>query len=183
MTCAMAAHSTPEAFDAYIASAFPHLEAPWDDPLMIGFMASEGWMTGWTSYRFKRKVSIDRTMVMETTWKFDNHQALLSVASQTYPGCHHMVYWDGERVQDPAPDASPDGELLEAYAVVDVYPLMWGGEDFIKGLSHAALWADLPRSYDAPESCYAQKPPDGELPIWYQRLQVKWNQEATSPRD
>ena len=50
--------------------------------------------------------------------------AIVTVESETLEGCLHTVYWDGEYVRDPNPDA-PDERCLWEYNIKEWIPIVY----------------------------------------------------------
>jgi len=56
-------------------------------------------------------------------FKLKTLPALVVVNSMRFPGCEHVVYWDGEEVFDPNPEIKENGYPLTRYEIISWFPI------------------------------------------------------------
>jgi hypothetical protein len=106
---------------------FAKFGAPWNDEVVIGFLENRGWHCGFRAFRFNHPVQLLPVDGMPFEYRLKSELALLVVESRDFANRQRIVFWDGEFVHDCHPDANPEGEPVQDYAVRSVIPVIWGG--------------------------------------------------------
>ena len=126
---AVAAMATNQSLEYVVANARGGAECCSRVTWMSEYLARKGVILGTfvsvPDYRTGERLTINGdTTLLRLDLPFRGRPAIIGCDSEAKAGQLHWVYWDGEHVRDPNPDA-PDKRPLSDFAgkIVDVFPL------------------------------------------------------------